>query len=109
MIAWGHPSGLELGKNKDAYTDLLNKLTWAQELKADHFRIVIDSPKLWNSESSKETITIVMQILNNIADIANKEKLNTNITLGSSDLALLLDAPLGDKSGLVISWRRSYL
>ena len=79
VIAWGHPSGLELGKNNDAYTDLLNKLTWAQELKADHFRIVIDSPKLWNSESSKETITRVMPMLNNIADIANKEELNISI------------------------------
>ena len=79
VVSWGHPSGLELGKNKDAYEDLLIKMSWAKELKAEHFRIVIDSPKLWNIESTKETIKRVMPLLNNIVEIANENKLNVSI------------------------------
>tara|TARA_B100000965_G_scaffold213898_1_gene178761 strand:- start:6 stop:875 length:870 start_codon:yes stop_codon:yes gene_type:complete len=79
VISWGHPSGLELGRNGDALKDLLNKMSWAQELNADHFRIVIDSPKLWNVESSKETIKRVMPMLTTIVKIANENKLNVSI------------------------------
>lgn len=39
----------------------------------------------------------------------NKEDLIANIALGSSDLALTLDGPLGKKSSFIFSARRSYL
>lgn len=39
----------------------------------------------------------------------NKENLIANIALGSSDLALTLDGPLGQKSSFIFSARRSYL
>ena len=39
----------------------------------------------------------------------NKEKLNTSLTLGSSDLALVIDAPITKNSGLILSARKSYL
>ena len=39
----------------------------------------------------------------------NKDKLNTSLTLGSSDLALLIDAPISKNSGLIFSARKSYL
>lgn len=39
----------------------------------------------------------------------NKDGLITNIALGSSDLALTLDGPLGKKSSFIFSARRSYL
>jgi len=39
----------------------------------------------------------------------NKEKLNTSLTLGSSDLALLIDAPISKNSGILFSARKSYL
>ena len=39
----------------------------------------------------------------------NREKLNTSLTLGSSDLALLIDAPISKNSGIIFSTRRSYL
>jgi 3-oxoisoapionate decarboxylase len=79
VISWGHPSGLELGKSNEAYKDLLNKLSWAQELNAEHFRIVIDSPKLWNVESSEETIKRIMPMINNIVSIASKNKINISV------------------------------
>ena len=79
VVSWGHPSGLELGRNKEAYTDLLSKLSWAKELKAEHFRIVIDSPKLWNAEPSKETIKRVMPILSNIVKVANENQLTVSV------------------------------
>lgn len=41
--------------------------------------------------------------------VGNPDKLNTNLTLGSSDLALLLDGPLGNNSSFVLSARKSYL
>ena len=41
--------------------------------------------------------------------IGNPEKLNMNFTVGSSDLAVLFDGPLGPKSSFVLSTRRSYL
>ena len=63
VVSWGHPSGLELGKNTNAFSDLLKKLKWAQEIQAEHMRIVIDSPKYWNIETSKETINRVMPML----------------------------------------------
>ena len=39
----------------------------------------------------------------------NKEGLTTNLALGSSDLALTLDGPLGEKTSFIFSARRSYL
>jgi len=39
----------------------------------------------------------------------NKEKFNTSLTLGSSDLALLIDGPISKNSGFILSARRSYL
>lgn len=39
----------------------------------------------------------------------NKEGLTTNIALGSSDLALTLDGPIGKKTSFILSARRSYL
>lgn len=39
----------------------------------------------------------------------NKEQLNFRGTLGSSDLALALDGPIGEKTTFVLSARRSYL
>jgi len=40
---------------------------------------------------------------------ANTTQTNLNFTLGSSDAGLTLDMPLGEKSGLIFSVRRSYL
>ncbi|MBI9065795.1 MAG: TonB-dependent receptor [Salinivirgaceae bacterium] len=39
----------------------------------------------------------------------NKEKMKYRATIGASDLALTLDGPIGDKTSLVFSARRSYL
>ena len=39
----------------------------------------------------------------------NKENFNTSFTVGSSDLALLVDAPIGKNSGIILSARKSYL
>jgi hypothetical protein len=39
----------------------------------------------------------------------NKENLITNVALGSSDLALTFDGPIGKKSSFIFSARRSYL
>ena len=39
----------------------------------------------------------------------NKDNLVTNIALGSSDLALTLDGPIGEKASFIFSVRRSYL
>ncbi|MFT5778624.1 MAG: hypothetical protein ACI837_001580 [Crocinitomicaceae bacterium] len=39
----------------------------------------------------------------------NKDNLITNIALGSSDLALTFDGPIGKKSSFIFSARRSYL
>ena len=39
----------------------------------------------------------------------NKENLIANVALGSSDLALTLDGPLGKKASFIFSVRRSYL
>ena len=39
----------------------------------------------------------------------NKEELITNIALGSSDLALTFDGPIGEKASFIFSARRSYL
>ena len=40
---------------------------------------------------------------------ANTSQTNLNFTMGSSDAGLTLDTPLGSKSGLILSVRRSYL
>lgn len=40
---------------------------------------------------------------------ANSSQTNLNFTLGSSDAGLTIDMPLGEKSGLIFSVRRSYL
>lgn len=39
----------------------------------------------------------------------NREKMKYRITVGASDLALTLDGPIGEKTSLVFSLRRSYL
>ena len=39
----------------------------------------------------------------------NTERLKTNITLGSSDLGVTLDGPLGENTSYIFSVRRSYL
>jgi len=39
----------------------------------------------------------------------NKEKMKFRATVGASDLALTMDGPVGDKTSLVFSARRSYL
>lgn len=39
----------------------------------------------------------------------NKEKMNYKVTLGATDLALSLNGPVSEKSGLLFSVRRSYL
>lgn len=39
----------------------------------------------------------------------NKEALITNIAVGSSDVALTLDGPIGEKANFIFSARRSYL
>ena len=79
VVSWGHPSGLELGINTNAFSDLFKKLTWAQEIKAEHMRIVIDSPQYWNVESSKETIKRVMPMLLELEKVASKSKINISI------------------------------
>ncbi len=38
-----------------------------------------------------------------------KDKFNSTFTLGSSDVGLTFDTPLGEKTGLIFSARRSYL
>lgn len=40
---------------------------------------------------------------------ANKEKLKTKISVGASDFALTLNGPLGEKTSIILSARRSYL
>jgi outer membrane receptor for ferrienterochelin and colicin len=40
---------------------------------------------------------------------ANREKLYTRASLGASDMAFSLEGPVSDKSGLILSVRRSYL
>jgi len=39
----------------------------------------------------------------------NKDKMNYRATLGASDIGLSLNGPLGERSGLLLSARRSYL
>ncbi len=39
----------------------------------------------------------------------NKEKFGGRVAIGSSDLALTLNAPIGSNSSLIVSYRRSYL
>src|SRR5690606_21818946 len=39
----------------------------------------------------------------------NKSKLNSTFTLGSSDVGITFDTPLNNKTGLIFSYRRSYL
>lgn len=39
----------------------------------------------------------------------NKDKLNTKITLGASDLGITFNGPTGDNSSIIFSLRRSYL
>ncbi|MDC3260208.1 TonB-dependent receptor, partial [bacterium] len=39
----------------------------------------------------------------------NSEKLETNFTIGSSDIGLTLDGPISKKAAYIFSFRRSYL
>ncbi len=39
----------------------------------------------------------------------NSEEIDTKISVGASDVALTIDTPLGEKSGLIASYRVSYL
>ena len=48
-------------------------------------------------------------VLNFTQRDGNSDRLKGNVTLGSSDLGITLDGPLGDKTSFIISARRSYL
>jgi len=79
VISWGHPTGIELGENKLAFADLLEKLKWAKYLNAEHFRFVIDGPTLWKKENNAVTLKRVIPLIKEITMMAADLDINVSI------------------------------
>ena len=75
VVSWGHPYGLEMGQSKDAINDLIQTLSYAQELRSQTIRIVIGHQRYWQQEPEPEIINRLTPIISNIASIANKQGL----------------------------------
>lgn len=69
ILAWGHPSGLEGGKNLKAAEDLKSHFETTKILGAKVMRIVASSWR-FRHESHKDQVDKVSEILKPIADIA---------------------------------------
>lgn len=69
ILAWGHPSGLEGGKNLKAAADLKSHFETTKILGARVMRIVASSWR-FRHESHKDQVDKVSEILKPIADIA---------------------------------------
>jgi sugar phosphate isomerase/epimerase len=94
VLAWGHPSGLEGGKNLRAAEDLKSHFETAKILGAKVMRIVASSWR-FRHESHREQIDRVTEILKPIADLAAsydiKMALENHIDFTSDEILEILD------------------
>ena len=75
VLSWGHPYGLEMGQSKDAIDDLIQTLSYAQELSSQTVRIVIGHQHFWQQEPESKSIDRLTPIIDNVASIASQLEL----------------------------------
>lgn len=94
VLAWGHPSGLEGGKNLKAAEDLKSHFETTKILGARVMRIVASSWR-FRHESHKDQVDKVSEILKPIADIATsydiKMALENHIDFTSDEVLEILN------------------
>lgn len=71
VYAWGHPDGLEGGKNKQAFDDMIRHIDYAQQIGAKVMRVV-GSSLLFRFEPHEQQIQTLIQMFSAAATIAER-------------------------------------
>ncbi len=74
VYAWGHPDGLEGGKNKAAYEDMIEHIDYAKEIGAEVMRVVGSSAP-FRFEPHGPQIEKLIEMFSSAADIAARSNI----------------------------------
>jgi len=74
VYAWGHPDGLEGGKNKQAFDDMIRHIDYAERIGATVMRVV-GSSLMFRFEPHEPQIETLIQMFGAAAKIAERHKL----------------------------------
>ncbi|MEX2672699.1 MAG: sugar phosphate isomerase/epimerase family protein [Phycisphaeraceae bacterium] len=95
VFAWGHPDGLEGGKNKDAYKEMIEMFEHAKNVGADVMRVV-GSSLMFRFEDHQEQLARLTKMFREAVPIAKdygiKMAIENHIDFTSDEIVQLLDA-----------------
>jgi len=74
VYAWGHPDGLEGGKNKQAFDDMIRHIDYAQQIGATVMRVV-GSSLMFRFEPHEPQIKTLIQMFGAAAKIAERHNI----------------------------------
>ena len=103
VFAWGHPDGLEGGKSKSAYKEMVEMIPHARRLGADVMRVV-GSSLMFRFESHQEQIErltgMFREAVRVAADHGVKLAIENHIDFTSDEIVQLLDQVDSDHLGV---------
>ncbi len=103
VYAWGHPDGLEAGKNRDAYDDMISQIPNAKLIGADVMRIVASS-LMFRFEPHGPQLDILVDWLKDAVKVAEehgvKLAVENHIDYNSDECVELLDRVGSEYLGL---------
>ena len=103
VYAWGHPDGLEAGKNRDAYDDMIAQIPNAALIGADVMRICASS-LMFRNEPHQPQLDILVEWLKDAVKVAEqhgvKLAVENHIDYNSDEFVWLLDAVGSEYLGL---------
>jgi len=103
VFAWGHPDGLEGGKSKTAYKEMIEMIPHARRLGADVMRVV-GSSLMFRFENHQEQIErltgIFREAVRVAADHGVKLAIENHIDFTSDEIVQLLDQVDSDHLGV---------
>lgn len=103
VYAWGHPDGLERGKNQDAYSDMIASLSRAQAIGADVMRVVGSSLMFRNEPHGPQIdalIKMFKEAVKPAKDFGIKMAVENHIDFTSDEILQLLEGVDSEFLGL---------
>lgn len=95
VFAWGHPDGLEGGKNQDAYKEMIEMFEHAKNVGADVMRVV-GSSLMFRFEDHQEQLKRLTKMFREAVPVAKdygiKMAIENHIDFTSDEIVQLLDA-----------------
>ncbi len=103
VYAWGHPDGLEAGKNRDAFDDMIRQIEYATWIGADVMRICASS-LMFRNEPHQPQLDILAKWLKEAVKEAEKHgvklAVENHIDYNSDEFVWLMDAVGSEWLGL---------